>query len=55
MRKLSKNEKTVRIHICVPSNMHEKLNNLAESSMMSVGALIRQLIKSQLIKNKIEQ
>ena len=50
MRKLSKNDKTVRIHICVPSNMHEKLNNLAESSMTSVGAVIRELIK-----NKIEQ
>jgi hypothetical protein len=44
MRKLNENEQTIKLQVCLPANLHYQLNELSKKSMVSMGALIRQLI-----------
>jgi hypothetical protein len=44
MRKLSENQQTIKLQVCLPLNLHYELNELSKKSMVSMGALIRQLI-----------
>jgi hypothetical protein len=44
MRRLDENQQTIKLQVCLPVNLHYELNELSKKSMVSMGALIRQLI-----------